>query len=529
MKRLPILLAGLMLGFPFPAAAVTITKASPIEKLDADGHPSGVSMATVGASFSLVKQDGSDVILKDAGGAEYRIAAAATDYSAPVVSTSTAAPAQTAAVTEAAPMPAPAAPASGPAAPSDGSSALGKDDTEKLKQINEALGFPLLSETSFWQDDVEAVAQRVGWPQESKTTTEESFRRYANEGQVKVFGASAYSLALYGKMGKPTYLSLIFANAGDFAEARKMGDSKDVGAIDAVKKDLAVAVKKDAQTITDALTPILGEPSISLFGNSSSNRDEVHRWDWNGVAILLNSHQGEYASIKIIPTEAADRFGTVDVIDRDEMRDLLAKRVVKRDNGDVIVSELPMVDQGPKGYCVPATWERYLRYVDVPADLYVLAIMGHTGLGGSTSAYLMRAGVDDYVSAYHRRIENYDAPLDVAHVAKYIDQGLPLMWPCWVSEKVEKMTNKNTRDRKTVTDWDAYAKSVAEEDKALGSSFKAEDPDHGNGHMRLIIGYNAATDEIAISDSWGETMAERWMYAGTAKRINQGEMAYLSW
>ena len=391
------------------------------------------------------------------------------------------------------------------------------------------MGIPLFADTQFWQDDVAQVAQRLGWPNESKTKSDESYRRYAKVGEATVLGASAYSMALYGKMGKPTYISLVFANAGDFAEARKENHSHDVAAIDAAEEDLGIAVKKDAQSITSALTPLLGEPSITLYGNSSSNRDEVHRWDWNDVAILLNAHDGEYASVKIIPSSVADHHGTVDVTDRDEMRDLLAARVVKRDNGDVILSELPMVDQGPKGYCVPATWERYLRYMDVPADLYVLAIMGHAGLGGGTNPAYMQAGVDDYVTAYHRRIEIYDAPLDVVHIQKYIDQGLPLMWTCWVVKSIEVQASKNTHDRQGATDLTTYAKSLKDQDAALGDNFQAANSDHTNGHMRLIIGYNAGTNEIAISDSWGTWAAERWMYTPTADKITQGQLSYLSW
>ena len=37
--------------------------------------------------------------------------------------------------------------------------------------------------------------------------------------------------------------------------------------------------------------------------------------------------------------------------------------IVARSN--VVVTDIPMVDQGPKGYCVPATWERYLRYLGI--------------------------------------------------------------------------------------------------------------------------------------------------------------------
>ena len=564
LRRLKIFLAlvpGAILLLPLGgrAAEVTIIQGRPIEKLDADGHPSAVAMAQVGAHYTFVKQDGANLVLQDDSGGRHEIETDATDYMPPApapasapatnaVTAATNAPATYAApgiisATTNAPAtnPAPVAGTSSPAATNVAPAAtspppavaanVSPDDAAKIKQLNDVLGLPLLADTEFWQDDVDQVAQRLKWPQESQTTTQESYRRYANAGEVSILGASAYSMALYGKDGKPTYISIIFANAGDFPEAKKLGDEGAMASDEAVAratKDLAAAVKKDAGTISDQLTGLLGDPAITQYGNSASNRDEVHRWDWNDVAILLNSHNGQYTSIKIIPADVADHHGVVDVTDRDAMRDLLAKRVVKRDNGDVILSEIPMVDQGPKGYCVPATWERYLRYMDVPADLYVLAIMGQTGFGGGTDIGQMEAGVDDYVSAYHRRIETYDAPLDVAHVAKYIDQGLPLMWTCWVDRPVEVQTFQHSRERKTVTDWSKYADKLRTDDAALGQ-VDGPDETHSNGHMRLIIGYNTATNEIAISDSWGAAAAERWMYAGTAVKISQGQLAYLSW
>jgi hypothetical protein len=39
----------------------------------------------------------------------------------------------------------------------------------------------------------------------------------------------------------------------------------------------------------------------------------------------------------------------------------------------------------------------------------------------------------------------------------------------------------------------------------------------------LIIGYNAETNEIAFSDSWGERYKERWMTLGEAESVSQQE------
>ena len=43
------------------------------------------------------------------------------------------------------------------------------------------------------------------------------------------------------------------------------------------------------------------------------------------------------------------------------------------------------------------------------------------------------------------------------------------------------------------------------------------------GHQRMIIGYNAKTNEIAISDSWSKAFAIRWMTLPEANAINAGQ------
>jgi hypothetical protein len=140
----------------------------------------------------------------------------------------------------------------------------------------------------------------------------------------------------------------------------------------------------------------------------------------------------------------------------------------------------------------------------------------------------MRAGVDDYVSAYHRRIEVVTDPIDTDHIARYIDKGLPLMWTCFVTKLGEQEVNSHTKARASVTDWAAYKTQLDTDDKAREEKEPtARGPD--NGHMRMIIGYNATTNEIAISDSWGERMAERWMTVKQANDITAGDLEYIQW
>jgi hypothetical protein len=281
------------------------------------------------------------------------------------------------------------------------------------------------------------------------------------------------------------------------------------------------ALKQDAQTITDALTGLFGEPVHEGFGGGSETRERVVRWDWNGHAFLLSAPKDQYVTLRIVPVVFADNYGKGVSIASDDLKALLLQRVKRAESGDVVVSEIPMVDQGPKGYCVPATWERYLRYLGIPADMYVLAMAAGTSPRG-TNLDAMVENVDSLVTLYHRKIDEVSGDLDMAMIAKNIDNGLPLMWSCSIHETFERDISARKAEREKVTDWNAWRDKLQAEDKTEIPDQIIGTPSAG-GHQRMIIGYNDKTGEIAISDSWSKAFAIRWMTLPEANAINAGQ------
>ncbi|MFA6271360.1 MAG: hypothetical protein WC657_09240 [Candidatus Paceibacterota bacterium] len=231
-----------------------------------------------------------------------------------------------------------------------------------FEELNAAFSIPLWVDDNLWDDDASAVAARLGWPEESKSSADSSYRKYPGASDV-VLGTRPYSLALYGENSLAARLSLMFANKGDgmgsdpvAGETRTSRDSK------GLVKELKTAIQKDSSTISGLLSTLLGPPILDKFGQGSQTRESVQRWDWNGHAILLAAPRDEYVALRILPVEAANAQGKARIPDA-ELRERLLARVEKRPNGDVILRDIPMVDQGPKGYCVPATWERVMRYM----------------------------------------------------------------------------------------------------------------------------------------------------------------------
>jgi len=243
----------------------------------------------------------------------------------------------------------------------------------------------------------------------------------------------------------------------------------------------------------------------------------VKRWDWNGHSILVAAPRGEYLAVRIVPQDVADGARAARLPEA-ELRTELASRIERRPNGDVVVTQIPMVDQGPKGFCVPATWERALRYMGIPADMYVLAMAGNTGVGGGTSISSIIAGAKELVTRAGRRLDEERGPISVRSVAKSIDKGLPIMWVMHVEEETNRSVSLRSRERQHVSDMKAWNEQLAPIRKDARKIKVSRD----TGHVCMIIGYNADTNEIAISDSWGPGFAERWITVEEANAISQG-------
>jgi hypothetical protein len=387
-----------------------------------------------------------------------------------------------------------------------------------IAEINAACGAPLFVDCHLWDDDAGELARRLGWPRESETSLDSSYRLYP-EASARFLGARPYSQVLHGEEGRAASLSLVFANKGD-AVATVAGplDNRDMRQRRAELRANRKAIEEDEETLSAALTSLLGEPGIARFGQGGRTRETVRRWDWKDHAFLLSAPRMEYVTLRIMSCAAADSGGKSRLAD-DVIRERAASRVERRANGDVVITDLPMVDQGPKGYCVPATWERVMRSMGVPADMYVLAMAGNTGAGGGTSGGDIVWGARDAVTRAGRRLDRPALKTVPSSVAKFIDRGLPVMWGMFSTPDFNRAANERMAARRSMTDPAAWSASL--EPARKGADDWAKDP--ATAHLCMIIGYNDQTGELAVSDSYGPEFEERWITSEEAAAVSQGD------
>ena len=383
----------------------------------------------------------------------------------------------------------------------------GKLHAVPWNELNALFGLDIWKDDNLWDDSTSATAKRMKLKKESKTDFMENYRAYPR-GKKRVLNEPVFASSLYGDQDSVDSISIVFLNQGDMPMPSKILSPDDIKAMNR-------KIAESGMHVHNTLVPILGKPKRDTLGKGDM-REKVWRWNWNGHAIMVSLQEGKYAALRIMPAERADHGGRMARISEAALKARMGSCVDQRKNGDVLVRNIPMINQGPKGYCSPATWERYLRYMDIPADMYLLALAGNTGIGGGTSSQKMLTATKSLISANGRELEELRNPLSPDGIAEYIDMGLPIMWRLLSTPEFQTHAMNNT------------ARRLGKEEKYKNDSGQSED-DNAGGHICLIIGYNKETDEIAISDSWGPRFAERWVKTDEAQRASNNSMHVIKW
>jgi hypothetical protein len=265
-------------------------------------------------------------------------------------------------------------------------------------------------------------------------------------------------------------------------------------------------------------------------------RKGPHRLDltWSftaahGAGLQAVPYRAEYVRLDVAPVRATSDpnllFGkpamnplrTLTIAD-------LWQRVQRAPNGDVLVTGVPMVDQGPKGYCAVAVSERLMRYYGGEVDQHEFAQFAQTGArGGTTPRGLLTAlrelgdrlrldvtVLQDFdFSEFKMLVRDYNSlarqarqpeitfgpVVDLAEIYEQMDLGL-------LRQARQRREGALKDFRAAVTKhinagvplaWGVLAGKVAEQPAVKGFG----------GHMRLITGYNDRVAEIIYSDTWG--------------------------
>jgi hypothetical protein len=222
---------------------------------------------------------------------------------------------------------------------------------------------------------------------------------------------------------------------------------------------------------------------------------------------------------------------------------------VKKDaaSGDIWIGDVPMVDQGQKGYCVVASAERVMRYYGNAVDQQELAQVANTSSAGGTSFDAMfdalkklsarlkvrvreveKTDIKDILKMmadYNRAAKRASAPL-IPEQGNMIDLG-----DVYSSMDTAVLKEIRTKNKSDLSRFQRSVQAHINEGTPLlwtvmlGKVPEKGIPQNAGGHMRLIIGYNTKSDEVLFTDSWGAGHELKRMPFADAWTITTGSMS----
>ena len=315
---------------------------------------------------------------------------------------------------------------------------------------------------SLWDSSAENLARELQLTCDSKNDKNSWYSGNNPQKRLKLLNCNVTYVLMHGTNNKPDYFSFFFSNKGDNVDA----DTKQIFEYMRQKGTLKKTIKAESKTIKKNFERLFGKPVKLVFGEGKV-KENVNAWIYGNTTLLFSSPNNEYVNLKIISKKILSRKNNRINI-KNNITAKTIKDNIKKSGKAVYINNIPMVNQGTKGYCTPAIWTRYLRYLGFYTDMYTLAKKG-TAAGGGSSSLEMKYTVNTILNSYNMKIRSIGTSIPkIKKIEKYIDQGLPLVWHMFVG----------------------------------GSQ--------SNAHTRLIIGYNKSDNTIAYSDSWGSGHELKW-------------------
>ncbi len=351
-----------------------------------------------------------------------------------------------------------------------------------------------------------------------------------DSAQTTLKGATLFGLPVYQTLAqvekaggeKLNQITVSFYNRGD------------AGEID--KTQYETLVRKAVEAISAA-----AHVKYTPRGRDASSAVKADGLIWNAEHAVYLLEYSCTKEVKTLGVPFRAEFVRLQITPREERKSLLAEALeasqkaapfrgpdhVTRDtaSGDVIIKDIPMVDQGEKGYCVVASAERVLRYYGVRVDANELAQLANSSASQGTSVAAMTDSLKKLTARLKirvRTLDQTDVKSLLALIADYnrlakrekaaeIDtSGERLdIKEIYSQMKPDLLRATRTKSKSAVEGFERNVKSHVDKGiPILWSVTLGIMPEAGHalpigGHMRLIIGYNEKSGEIVYSDSWG--------------------------
>ena len=360
------------------------------------------------------------------------------------------------------------------------------------------------------------------------------------EGRVKFYGYDVYETRIWFNDAGVSRIELSLYNKGDAAKPLASADL-----VSMLKSVSAKLTSEGARAPSPETTNVGGgvlQKQITWKAREPAAAQLTWRYKkvaggaaTDFVRVTLVNAAGGAAAVKdaLVAKKASQGRGSIKKNVVKVMSDSEGRAKAKA--GDVFIDNVPMVDQGQKGYCAVATSERVLRYYGQNVDEHEIGSAAGSTASQGTDVSAMYAtvnkigrkyglsiysvvggfnrGMEGLVQAFMKEIADYNKMAkkmkkhEIA-LQRYLHGGA--LDANAIRQAMETDVLKAARLKSPK--FKIFQKALHDQITAgvplfwgvtLGFIPEPDIPQADGGHMRLIIGYNDKTKELVYTDTWG--------------------------
>jgi len=375
----------------------------------------------------------------------------------------------------------------------------------------------LLADENLWQSDAQTIASNHTGLVFAWNSSARQFARVL--GANTIFGMRTIETVMQMRDDRPVEINVLIYGRGDAGDITR---DQFVAVVSNAQKAVGEWAGTRAMSVSDQLKTT-GVRRDGLVWTNANTKTQL-LWSYSTKAPDGRmAFRAEFVKLVVSPPGSRPA-GAPAVSGPVSLTSMRSK--IKRDaNGDVLLENVPMVDQGEKGYCAVASAERVMRFYGMHVDQNELAQLAASSASGGTDPRAMveslrRVGlklgckvkvVEEFsVQEFVRLVDRYNKAAKKARRPEIM-----LGYQIDISEVYHRMDTDILREIRTKSSTDVknflgdISKNIDQGmpllwGVQLGKVREAELPRQVNGgHMRLITGYNPKTSEVIYSDSWG--------------------------
>lgn len=343
--------------------------------------------------------------------------------------------------------------------------------------------------------------------------------------QLRFLEQRVWEALVHFETGRVSRVDVSLYNRGDAGDLQPK-------AFNALLDKLCVALSNWSGAAATVLPDTLGPARTKILHQAWTRPTARLELEWSVTRPHVQNgrqieYRAEFIRLKVLPVVAGQAARTpLTKPAGGRTAVALKSHVQSSTNGDLIIRDVPMVDQGDKGYCAAAVMARIMGYFGMDFDMHQAAQVAGTESKGGTKGeslrdalkriatknnlhFLVIQGLE--VREVQRLCTDYNRLALLAHKPKVgleqadykLDRLLDSMDPELLRQARTKRANDLAKFKADVARhvelgipliWDVYLGLVKEEFLL---------PQDRGGHLRLIIGYNKKTGDIFYTDTWG--------------------------